>query len=410
MKLLLITQYFPPEIGAPQNRLYELSYRLQSLGADITILTAMPNYPQMEIYDGYKNKKYCYESINGLKVHRSFIYVSKSKSIFKRLLNYFSFVCSSYLTGIMKLDKKYDLVICESPPLFLGLTAYILSIHKKAKLIFNVSDLWPESAEKLEIIKNKLLLQLATYLEEYIYRKSKLISCQTKGILNDIKGRFPKKQFYWLPNGVDLKFYNPSLYNKDWRKNNNFSDNDILLFYGGIIGHAQGLEVVLQAANLIKEQKQIKFILLGSGPQKDMLLKMKKDLQLDQVYFFDTVTKNNMPEVISSMDAAIIPLKKLDIFLGAIPSKIFESLAMKKPIILGVDGEAKELFINKGECGLFYEPENIKELSNVILKLAKSDKLKRMLGENGRNYVEKNFNRDTIADDFNKELRKCFFN
>ena len=141
-----------------------------------------------------------------------------------------------------------------------------------------------------------------------------------------------------------------------------------------------------------------------------MLLKMKKDLQLDQVYFFDTVTKNNMPEVISSMDAAIIPLKKLDIFLGAIPSKIFESLAMKKPIILGVDGEAKELFINKGECGLFYEPENIKELSNVILKLAKSDKLKRMLGENGRNYVEKNFNRDTIADDFNKELRKCFFN
>ena len=404
MKLLLITQYFPPEIGAPQNRLYELSCRLQSLGSEITVLTAMPNYPQMEIYEGYKNKTYCYESLNGLKIHRSYIYVSKSKSIIKRLLNYFSFVFSSYITALKKLDKNYDIIICESPPLFLGITAYLLSINKKAKLVFNVSDLWPESAEKLKIINNRILLSLATRLEEFIYRKAKLVSCQTKGILNNIKERFPNKSLCWLPNGVDLNFYNPDKYSNDWRKQNNFSNNDVLFFYGGIIGHAQGLEIILHTAEQVKEHKNIKFILLGSGPEKEKLLAIKKELKLEQVYFFDPVPKSKMPEIIKSIDAAIIPLKKIDLFLGAIPSKIFEVLSMNKPIILGVDGEAKELFIDKGNCGVYYEPENTTELKKAVLSLYNSHELKQTYGDNGRQFVEKHFNRDNIAKDFNKEL------
>ena len=181
MKILILTQYFPPEVGAPQNRLYELAIRLKQKGLDTTILTAMPNYPQMEIHESYKSKFYIKEEMNGLIVHRSWIFVSKSKWIFKRLLNYFSFVISSAWIGLIKLGK-FDYIICESPPLFLGITAYILKKSKRAKLVFNVSDLWPESAEKLGLVTNKFFLSQATKLEEFMYRKSELVCGQTQPI------------------------------------------------------------------------------------------------------------------------------------------------------------------------------------------------------------------------------------
>ena len=318
MKLLILTQYFPPEVGAPQNRLFELAVRIQKKGAEVTILTAMPNYPQMEIYKDYKGKFYFYEEMSGLKVYRSWIFVSKSKGIFKRLLNYFSFVKTSAWVGLFKLGK-FDYILCESPPLFLGLTAYFLKKIKGAKLIFNVSDLWPESAEKLGLVTNKLLLSSATRLEEFLYRKSDLISCQTQGIVKNIVLRFPNKKVYWLPNGVDLNFYDSTNTTNDWRIKNSFEENDFILLYAGIIGHAQGLEVILKAAAILKEHNKIKFVLLGSGPEKERLLKLKNELSVTNVFFYGAVTKIEMPEIIVAIDVAVIPLKRLDLFKGAIP-------------------------------------------------------------------------------------------
>ncbi|HAW53054.1 MAG TPA: glycosyltransferase WbuB, partial [Flavobacteriales bacterium] len=201
MKILFLTQYFPPEVGAPQNRLYELAVRLQKAGVSIDVFTAMPNYPSMEIHAGYKGKIYMKEEMAGMSVHRSYIYVSKKKAVPYRLLNYFSFVFSSILYGLLKLGK-FDFIFCESPPLFLGISSLILCKAKGAKLIFNVSDLWPESAEKLGIINNRTLLNTATKLEEYLYRNSVLVTGQTQGIVKDISRRFPSKNCYWLPNGV----------------------------------------------------------------------------------------------------------------------------------------------------------------------------------------------------------------
>ena len=403
MKLLIITQYFPPEIGAPQNRLFELAIRLKKEGIDITVLTAMPNYPQMEIHKEFVGKNYCYSEMDGLKVHRSSIYITKSKSISKRLLNYFSFVWSSYKIGKKKLDKNYDIVLCESPPLFLGISAYRLAKKKKAKFIFNVSDLWPESAEKLGIVKNKFFLKLATILEEYLYEKAALITGQTKGITKNISGRFPNKKVHWLPNGVDLNFYNPNNFSKEWRIQNKFNDDDVLFFYGGIIGYAQGLEVIIYTAQELKNNSNVKFIILGSGPEKEKLLALKEKLKLENVFFMSPVSKAQMPSIISSIDCSIIPLKKLDLFLGAIPSKIFECLAMETPILLGVDGEAKGLFIDKGKSGLYFEPENAEDLKTGVLKLAENNALRKELGENGRIYVNNHFNRNQIA----KELKSC---
>ncbi len=400
MKILFLTQYFPPEVGAPQNRLFELAVILQKKGADITVLTAMPNYPQMKVHGEYKGKCRFYEEMNGLRVFRSWIFVSQKRSIFFRLLNYFSFVWSSFWAGWFRLGK-FDYIFCESPPLFLGISAYLLKKLKKAALIFNVSDLWPESAEKLGLVKNKTFLKISTKLEEFLYRKSGIITGQTQGIVRNIASRFPEKKVYWLPNGVDVDYFNPSRNFSDWRKENKFSQNDFLLLYAGIIGYAQGLEVILNAANLLKDDKKdIKFVILGSGPEKEKLIALKKEMSLENVFFLETIPKKEMPSVINAIDVSIIPLRKIDLFKGAIPSKIFETLSMQKPIILGVEGEAKNLFIDEGKCGLSFEPENHKELADRILKLYKDRVLLKELGVNGREFIMRNFDRSLIAENF----------
>ncbi len=406
LKLLILTQYFPPEVGAPQNRLYELAVRLQKKGIDVSILTAMPNYPKMEIQEEYAGKDYVYEEKEGLKIHRSSIYVSKDRSIISRLRNYFSFVFSSASVGKNKVGEV-DLILCESPPLFLGYSAMKLARIKKAKLIFNVSDLWPESAEKLGVIHNKMLLGMAYRLEERLYKRSVLVSGQTQGICKNINQRFPEVKTFWLPNGADLSYYDPYKVNAgNWRQQNNFSPGDIIFLYAGIIGIAQGLEIIIEAAKNVKENSNLKFVLLGNGPEKEKLISLTKQYGLRNVTFIDFVSKTEMPAILKSVNAAIIPLKKLDIFKGAIPSKIFESLAMKVPVLLGVDGEARELFVDQGRCGLYFEPENVKELTERIREISSDKDLAIKLGEAGRSYVNENFNRDTIADKFYSEIVK----
>ncbi len=405
MKLLILTQYFPPEIGAPQNRLFELAVRLQKKGIDVSVLTAMPNYPQMKIHENYKGKCYCKETLSNLEVHRAWIYVSQSKAVISRLLNYFSFVISAFFVGLFKI-KKQDVLMVESPPLFLGITAYLLAKLKGAKMVFNVSDLWPESAEKLDIITNKTLLSMATKLEEFCYRKAALVSGQTQGIVKNISGRFPNKKVYWLKNGVDINFYdvNKTIEENAWRKEHNYSPEDFILFYGGIIGHAQGLDVILNAAKELENYENIKFVLLGNGPEKERLLKLKAELGLNNLQFYDAVPKSQMQKIIMDTNASIIPLKRLDLFKGAIPSKIFENLALKKPIILGVEGEAEELFIQQGKCGVSFTPEDSENLAKQILHLYNNPELVKELGENGLAYVSENFNRDKIAEDFFKQI------
>jgi hypothetical protein len=165
LKLLILTQYYPPETGAAQNRLHALAKRLKERGVEVKVLTSMPNYPQMRVMEGYRRRCYKKEIIDGIAVQRSWIYVKNSKSILLRLINYFSFVITSFLTGAFR-SGKFDYILCESPPLFLGISAFMLSRLKRAGMIFNVSDLWPESAEKLGLIKSKALLNMSTRLEE----------------------------------------------------------------------------------------------------------------------------------------------------------------------------------------------------------------------------------------------------
>ncbi len=395
MKILFLTQYCPPEVGAPQNRIFEFAKQLKNFNHEITILTAMPNYPKGEIFEGYKDKKVVVEEIEGIKIVRTSIYATKDKSFTKRLRNYLSFTFSSVLTGSKYIDKQ-DVIITESPPLFLGWSGYILSKRKKAKFVFNVSDLWPESAVKLGVLNNKLLITLSTWLEEFCYKKAHAVTGQTKGIVNDIVRRgFDEKKVHLITNGVDTEFFKRENRDEEFRKELGV-DGKFAICYAGIHGIAQGLEVVIEAADILRDYKDIKFLFFGDGPEKEKLINMVSEKNLNNVSFLPVQSKPKMPRIIASMDSTIIPLKKLDLFKGALPSKMFEALSSELPIILAVEGEAEKL-INDAQAGITVEPENPKEIAEAVLKLYKDENLRKQLGENGRKYVMENYAREAIS-------------
>jgi len=187
---------------------------------------------------------------------------------------------------------------------------------------------------------------------------------------------------------------------EDWRAKNNYSQKDFILLYGGVIGFAQALHTILESASILKKYPHIKFIIVGDGPEKNRLLTLKKELLLDNVNFIPNTPREEMASILNASDASVVPLKNIELFLGAVPSKIFEALAFRKPILLGVNGEAKELFIDTGEGGLFFEPENSNELAEKILLLYNDTDLRNRLGKNGERYVKENFDRKKIALDF----------
>lgn len=406
MKLLFLTQYYPPETGAPQNRLHSLALNLIKVGFEVEVLTAMPNYPKMEIFPEYLGIKEQEETIDGVRVVRSSIYVTKDKGVAKRLMNYFSFVWTS-MRSYKRLSKA-DYVLCESPPLFLGISALYLTRKLKAKLIFNVSDLWPESAEELDIVSNKFFLGLAYKLEAYLYKKSFLVTGQTQGIVDDINRRFPKVPTMWLPNGIDKDVYSFEEIETDWLEEYGIRGKRLYM-YAGIIGHAQGLDVIIKAKQwLMKHEPEIalglEFVVIGDGPEKDRLEELDKELET-KIVFIPNTPKQKVMRMIKNASGYIVPLKRLNLFLGAIPSKIFDPLALGIPVLLGVDGEARNIFIEQGKGGLFYDPENHEALAKAIVQLENDNNLAKKLGQQGKEYVEQNFDRKNIAMSFNDRVQ-----
>ncbi|WP_163195293.1 glycosyltransferase family 4 protein [Clostridium thermarum] len=395
MKILFLTQYCPPEVGAPQNRIFEFARMLKKFGHQVSILTAMPNYPKGEIFDEYKGRKTCVEELEGIRIVRTSIYASKDKSFTKRLRNYLSFTFSSLLQGAKYIEKQ-DVIITESPPLFLGWSGYVLSKMKKAKFIFNVSDLWPESAVKLGVLNNKLFIKMSTWLEEFCYRKAAAVTGQTRGIVDNIVSRgFDKHKVHLITNGVDTEFFRRENRSEDLRKELNI-DGKFAVCYAGIHGLAQGLEVIIEAAERLKEYEDIRFLFFGEGPEKDKLIAMVREKGLKNVDFHPMQPKTKMPAIIASMDATVIPLKKLELFKGALPSKMFEALASELPIIMAVEGEAKEL-IDRAQAGITVEPENPEAVAQAVLTLYRDYDKSREMGRHGRRYVMENYSRDAIT-------------
>jgi glycosyltransferase involved in cell wall biosynthesis len=260
--------------------------------------------------------------------------------------------------------------------------------------------LWPESAEKLNIINNKFLLAISYQLESLIYKKSDLVSGQTQGIISNINQRFPNIPTHLIRNGIDTKQFNVRGNGKLFRAKHQISEDAFVIAYAGIIGHAQGLEIITEAAKQFLNEKKIVFMMVGDGPVKTALLNIAKEYQLSNIIFINSVPRKEMPDVVDACNCYVSPLRKNDLFLGAIPSKIFEPLYFSKPVLLGVDGEAKELFVTKGKCALHFEPENAMALVDAIKQLYNDASLYKTLGDNGHLYVSTYFDRKKLAEQF----------
>ena len=233
-----------------------------------------------------------------------------------------------------------------------------------------------------------------------------MVSGQTQGIIQNISKRFPSVNTVWVPNGIDFDQFNVGASGSNFRNKHQIGEEYFVLMYAGILGIAQGLDVILDAAYKAANLKYISFVIIGDGPESVRLKAKCESYQLNNLIFIGNIPRSEMSEAIAASNAYIVPLKKNDLFLGAIPSKLFEPLAMGRPILLGVDGEARNLFIEQGKAGLFFEPENSDALFEVIKQIHSDRKLVSEMGKNGKNYVSTNFSRVKIASAFYKKIEE----
>lgn len=393
MRIAFLTQYYPPEIGAPQARLSSLAEHFHAKGHQVFVVTAMPNYPQGVIYPGYGGLLRCEKGGRGIHIYRTWIYPSQQLSLPKRLASYMSFVFSSLLVGLAKLPRL-DYLLTESPPLFLGISGFFLSRAKRARWIFNVSDLWPESAVRLGIVSRGPMLSLGYRLETFCYKKAWLVTGQSREILQEIITRFPGVRTYHLSNGVDPTQFSPR---EKQRK-----QSECVALYAGLHGAAQGLEQILEAAALL-EDTPIRFVLIGDGPEKKRLLRQARMKRLRNVVFMDPRPHEEMPSLLRSADIALIPLKTS--LPGAVPSKLYEAMSAGLPVVLVADGEPAQI-VREARAGIVVAPGDIRGIAEAIQRLCADPQERRRLGEAGRRTARAKYDRAKIAERFERFLEE----
>ncbi len=403
MRILLLTQYFPPEKGAAQVRLWELAKGLRDQGHEITVVTAFPNHPTGIIPEGYRRKIFSKEEIDGIKILRTWIYPVKRGRFWLRLLNYFSFVFSSRY-GIYRSGKQ-DLIVVESPPLFIGFSAIIASYVKKAPYIFNVSDLWPESAVQLGLVSNKHLIRMSEWLEAYFYRKAFKLSAQTQGIVEGLKKKGVKTEdILFLPNGVDTELFMPRAKDKKLEKKLGLRGKYIIL-YAGTMGHAHGIEVALDAADILKDHEDIYFLFVGDGSERPKLEIIAREKALPNVRFIDFQPLEEIPRYYSLSSLSLSTLRRYKLSEGVRPSKVYPALASGQPLVYVGEGEGAEIVKESGG-GVVLEPENPRLLADTILELKNNPDYCKELSLKGREYVIENYSWKSIISKWLNQLEK----
>lgn len=398
MHLVIHTQYYPPEIGAPQRRLSALARGAAVRGHRTTVLTAMPNYPMGRIYDGYRGLARR-ERQDGVDIVRTFIYPTQRANMVPRLLNYFSFVAASAVLGSMLVEPA-EYWFVESPPLFLGLSGLWLSRLKRARLIFNVSDIWPESAVQLGVLQPRgLAYRLSSQLEALCYRKAWSVSGQTQSIVSSIKDRFPLCSTYHFSNGVDTQAFGGTESSGEVRSTllDEPEGEKMIALYAGLHGLAQGLDQILELAAALRDDKSLHFVLVGDGPEKAALMDRAAELNLANVRFLDPRPPSEIPALLAAADVVVVPLKGN--LPGAVPSKLYEAMASRRPTVLVATGESVDL-LRRHEAGIAVNPGDLPRLVEALRALQASPRLRQTYGEKGREAVENHFDRRVIVNRF----------
>ena len=401
MKILYITQYFHPEIGATTNRALANVRYLSKKGHDVTVLTEIPNHPKGIIFDGYKGKLFMTEEMEEFKIKRVWVFTSVKKNFVTRLLFYISFAFLGSFFAILSW-KRYDIIYVTSPPLFVGIVGLSLKFFfPKTKFIFEVRDLWPDAAIEMGELKNKHFRKFSFALERQLYKKADKIIAVTQRFKERIimKG-FLEEKICVIRNGSDMQFEKKTIANSFELKFK--SNNEFIIIYAGILGIAQNIKTILDTAIILKKEN-IKFLLIGSGPEEKILKDYSRQNNIENVKFIGQVPKNKISDYMSLADCGIIPLKKIPVFETTIPSKIFDYMSANLPILLGVNGEAKEI-LDKSKAGISFKPDNSKDLADKILFLFQNRSEIEKMSKQGRQFVVKHFNRIILAEKLEQEL------
>ena len=366
MKILFLTDNFPPEVNAPANRTFEHCVEWVNQGMDVTVITCFPNFPQGKVYEGYKNKLLKIEIIEGIRVIRVWTFITANEGFIKRTCDYISYSIISFLVGLF---IKTDRIIATSPQFFTALSGRWLSFFKRRPWIFEVRDLWPESIVAVGAMKRNFIIRLFEKLEIRLYKNADKIIVVTDSFKNKIieKG-IPSSKIFVHKNGANLNLYKPIEKNKQLESELHLVGKKVFA-YIGTHGMAHGLDFILNSIKKIqKTHPEIHFLFIGDGAEKNNLLKQKEELKLSNVTMLSSVSKQEVVEYLSLMDYALVNLRKNDTFLHVIPSKIFEAAAMKKPILLGLEGETKKI-IQQFNAGICFEPENELDFIEKIEKI-----------------------------------------
>jgi colanic acid biosynthesis glycosyl transferase WcaI len=409
VKILYISQYFPPEMGAPSARVSELAQRWAQAGHDVTVLTGFPNHPDGIVRPEYRTSfrhMIFRERVHDVNVVRSWLLPLPNRKAIERMLNYSSFMASAAITGSFL--GAPDAVIASSPQLLVGLAGWWISRLKHVPFIFEVRDLWPESLVAVGVGNaNSALHRSLTRIAAFLYRKADHIVVVTPAFREFLVDRWqvPAEKISVVPNGVETRVFSPQFPDHDLRKSLG-GDGKFIVSFIGTMGLAHGLNTLIAAAERFqKTEPGVLFILVGEGADRQRITAIAQAKGLSNIRFVLQQLREKVPDYIAASDVCLVLLKKSEVFETVIPTKMLEFMSCAKPVILGVAGQAREI-IERSRAGICIEPENVEQLCDAILTLRKQDWLRDSLGRNGREYIIRNLSRDRTADEYLRVLNE----
>ena len=406
MKIFLITQYYPPEVGAPQARLSEMAEEWVRLGHQVIVLTAFPNHPSGIIPEKYNDKYFAIEKRNGVEIWRHWLYATPNEGFLRKNLSHLSFMISLVLLSLKRGDRP-DIIIGSSPAFFMMFSVFLISKARNVPYVFEIRDIWPGIFVELNVLKNRFILVILEKIELFLYKNSRLVVPVTHGFLENIASRgIRRKKIKVITNGVDIDYFQPRSVSNGFKNKNGIPSNKKIVLYIGVHGISQGLQSIISAADILKNNVDLFFVFVGDGAEKQSLVESANKKELLNILFIPPQPKENVPLFYNLADIVLVPLKNIKGFDSFIPSKIFEVLACGKPIIASLHGESADI-LEKSGGALIVEPENPEQLAKSIVELVGDLNKQYVMGKNGRSFVINNYDRKKLAADYLDILSKA---
>jgi len=404
VKILYVSQYFPPEMGAPAARVAELARHWVRAGHEVAVLTGFPNHPTGEIAPAYRRhfrRAVMKEKFFGAEIIRTWLWPLPNRKAHERILNYGSFCASAALAGTFV--NRPDVVIATSPQLLVGLSGHWIARWKRVPFVFEVRDLWPESLAAVGMgSKTSLFHRLLSRVSGFLYKHSNRIVVVSPAFEQHLAQHWKvdRQKIAVVENGVETELFCPHPSEAGKIRYQLGARERFVVGYIGTMGIAHALDTLLEAAQALQNvAPQVLFLLIGEGADKERLKSQAAQRGLKNVIFLDQQPRESIPEFISATDVCLVPLKNTELFRTVIPTKLLEFMACARPVILGVEGQAKRI-VENAKAGLAIEPENSGALANAILRLVSDPALRNALGGNGRRYILENFSRTQKAAEY----------